>query len=485
MNLKSLISSVGVLFRTSLVLKVGQLGYIALMARLLTPEDFGVFAVIASSVMLGGSLITVGLVPSIIQRKSINYKHIESAVFFSLLISLLLLSFFFVGSIYIENYFSQKGLSNLLSIAGTVFPILAVSEIYTGILSRHKQFGDIAQVEIISTVFGSWAVSITLVLMGFGVWGLLYGLLAKELVKLIANLFKSGFLFFPNWHFSYAKELFSFSFIVAFNRLCSQGAREVDVYVIGPVVGPDGLGLYSRAKTLARLGSDMIGKSIQTVMFPAFSKIQNSEEKIQKGYAYTIRLSSAIAAFITGGIALLAEPFILFFLGDQWGGAAPVLQAFSVLVYARIIFMNSHSLVLGLGKKVSVAIYSFLLLIVSTACVFYYKDLSISLIALYLSLSVLGMSVGYFLYSIYLSGISLTRAFLDVLEPLFIVMMTFTAVDVLVLSELHLGSVLNLSVGLLSYLFVLLFCAYLVSLVRRDGVFSLIFDAIHKVLVKK
>lgn len=324
------------------VLMFVSVASVAILARLLTQADYGVFA--ASMIFIGvvrSGLLNGGFPTAAIQRQELTPHHIRNAYTGMLLLHIVAAALIWAVSGLIAAFFAMPELSlvlDVLCLTVLLNPILAMSIV---LLKRRKQFRLLAQTDVVSSIFANTAVAIALALAGFGVWSLVIANVAWIVVQTLIVFGLAPFNLVPTitWHMrDLLKTSMGFSLLSVLSVLSGQIAR----FVVGRSLGADALGVFSRANRVLDFPKTLVGSSY--VLFPVFADMNDDKVRLSRGYLRSIALCTLAGAPLTVLVCHEAEGLILLLLGQQWEAA---------IVPTAVL---SLTLVLALGTRVAIAV---------------------------------------------------------------------------------------------------------------------------------
>ena len=301
----------------------------AVLARLLAPELFGLVAMAAVTVQILGVLRQVGLVDAFVQRQFASEAEERSAAatMFGITLTLngLLFVVIFFAAPWVASFFQTEGVTPVLRCLGAGLLIDALAAVPRGILRKRLAFDTIASATIAASLTQA-AVAIPAALAGFEAWSLVAGQLASQLVSGSLVFVRAGWRPSLAGSREHAGALFSFGkFMWGFGILSAVG-DSLDRVVIGRILGPASLGAYSVAYNLSRLPHVLMSNLVNQVSFPAFSKLQENREALQRAFLKAVLHVAILAIPVGFGIAALAEDLILIVYGDRWEASIPVIE---------------------------------------------------------------------------------------------------------------------------------------------------------------
>jgi O-antigen/teichoic acid export membrane protein len=315
------------------------------LARLLAPTAFGLVSLAMVFVALMQIFVDQGFNQAIVQRQNLTPAHLDSAFWSSLVLGILLSGLGVLLAGPIAGLLGQPDLAPVLRGLSASIVILALSSTPEAILRRELAFRSLAVRQLLAAVAGG-AVALGAAILGYGVWSLVFQLVVQgavgAIVLWIAVPWRPGF----DVSWQCFRDLFSFgSSIVAMNLLNFLN-RQSDDLLIGAVLGVRALGYYSVGYRILLLLTDVMTRTIESVAFPLFSKIQDDTARLRRAYLMATQISATIATPVFLGVAALAPQLIEVFFGSKWHAAVPVMQVLSLIgVLHASLFFNSTVLV--------------------------------------------------------------------------------------------------------------------------------------------
>lgn len=294
------------------------------LARLLTPEEYGLIGIITifTTIMLG--VIDCGFSNALIRRKEVTDKDYNTLFFFNLAVSILMYFLLYAAAPWIAHFFEKPQLVSLARVMGLLLVFQSLSIVQYTVLSRNIDFKIKTKANIISAII-SGIVGITLALAGIGVWALV----AQQLVR---QLFYSIFLWaFNRWlpSFNFSKEslayMWRFGWKLLVSGLLDRIWAQLYQIVVGKFYSPATLGQYSRSKEYASIFSSNLTNIVQRVSYPALSQIQDDQARIVAAYRRVIKMTMYVTAIFMITLGAISEPLIYCLIGSQWHQAATFL----------------------------------------------------------------------------------------------------------------------------------------------------------------
>jgi PST family polysaccharide transporter len=315
------------------------------LAHLLEPTAFGLVSLASVFVALMQVFIDQGFSQAIVQRQAIEPGHLDSAFWSSVSLSFLLTAAAFLAAGPIAALMGEPALEPILRWLSLSLVVSALGSTPEAILRRNLAFRSLAIRQLLAAAAGG-VVGVTVAALGYGVWALVAQLLVQSavgsLVLWIAVPWRPGL----DVSWAHFKDLFSFgSNIVAMNMVNFLNRRSDDL-MIGAVLGTEALGYYSVGYRILLLLTDVMTRTIESVAFPLFARIQGDVERLRRGFLMATQISAAIATPVFLGVAALAPQLISVAFGPGWEPAIPVMQVLALIgVLHASLFFNSTVLV--------------------------------------------------------------------------------------------------------------------------------------------
>lgn len=300
---------------------------IAILARLLTPDDFGLVGMAVVVIGFVAIFKDLGTSAAIIQQKNLSEELLSSIFWVNVVFGVLAMAVLFVLSPLAAIFYNEQRVIPLLRVLSLTFFISGFSILQQAILERDLAFNKLAKLEIIATLLGSM-VGIGLAILGYGVWSLVYQSLAIATMTTVLlwaySAWRPRFIF----HWIEVKSVSSYSLNLTGFNIFNYFARNADYLLIGRFLGAQNLGYYTLAYNLMLLPLQNISAIIGRVMFPAYSRIQDDNAIFRNVYLKVACTIALITFPMMIGLWALAEPFVLTIFGSRW---SPVVLLLMIL----------------------------------------------------------------------------------------------------------------------------------------------------------
>lgn len=296
-----------------------------ILARLLTPYDFGCIGMLAIFMILAETFIDGGFGSALIQKKQPTQIDYSTIFYWNLLISAVLYAILYLGAPAVAAFYNTPLLCNILRIQGIVLFIYAFNIIQHNQLKKNLKFKSIAFVNVVASVV-SLIVTIIMAYRGLGVWSLV----AKNLIS--ASLISIIFWFYlrwrPAWAFSWKsfRQLFSFGIYMFLIRMVNNISGQVQGLLIGRFYNPSTMGYYSKAHSTERVASKSLSDVMAQVTYPLYAQVQddkNAMHNMIKRLTMTVSYFTFPMMFI---LLLLAKPIFILLYTEKWLESVPYFQ---------------------------------------------------------------------------------------------------------------------------------------------------------------
>jgi teichuronic acid exporter len=302
-----------------------QLALAIVLARLLTPAEFGVMAVASVILAVSNTLVGGGFGVALVQKRDLTPADTSSVFYLGLGISFLMAAALTAVAPWIAAFFGMPVLEPVARVLSLTFIISSLGGVHTSLLAKHLKFGALARISLSASVVSS-LVAVVLAWQGFGIWSLVGQTLVATTVTAVVVWFVSDWRPSPVFSFSALRPLFRFgAFIVAADLLETVFGR-IYTLLIGKFYTASDLGFYSRAESTLALPNNFTSGIINQVAMPLFAAAAHDAELLQRAFRKAMRVTFYVHAPIIAGLFVTAEPLILTLFGPKWAPSIPYLQ---------------------------------------------------------------------------------------------------------------------------------------------------------------
>jgi PST family polysaccharide transporter len=309
------------------------------LARTLEVKDFGLMAIAMILIGLAEMISSLGVEASLIQRQKLTRKHLEVAFSLSLIMATLLMLMFWLSGPAMASFFDQPELAQMLPVLGIGQWFATVAMVPRAALRRQFEFKLLSKIELGAYFFGYASISVVLVLMGFGVWGLVIATCVWFFLASILMFKNAKLSLRPSWGQQEVNDLLSFGLLMTAKSSVNYFANAANSMIIGKLVGTHALGLFSRAEQVARLPLQKIASVFSSVMFPIYASIQEDSNRLTQAYLKTVAAVCVLTAPPLAVAAFFSDTVIIGLYGDKWKDAAGL---FSILALSAIFVCILH-----------------------------------------------------------------------------------------------------------------------------------------------
>ena len=300
-----------------------------ILARLLSPEDFGAVAMLMVFISISETIVNAGFCTALIQKKEIDKVDCSTVFVWNISFSSILYIILFAMSPYIADFYNMEILKDVLRIQSIVIPINSLSLVQLALFQKELEFKMIAKINLAAMLLGT-LLGICFAFIGYGVWSLVIKQVSTSVVQSILYLYcgkwKIGFSF----SYSHFKQMFSFASFVLLNRLVNTLYHNVLAMIIGKSYSAATLGCYNQARKLEDLPRSTISSIVNTVVFPLFSKVNNNIAKQRYAMSKGLRALSFVSIPVLFFLMIVAKPLIVFLFTEKWIDAVPYFQILCV-----------------------------------------------------------------------------------------------------------------------------------------------------------
>ena len=320
-----------------------SIGITAVLARLLTPEEYGVVAIVAVFITFFNFLGDFGIGPAVIQNKELTETDLRSIFSFSLLFGLLLTSIFFLSAGFISHFYHEPELlrvSRWLSLSILFFSFGVVPTSLNKKKLLFKKIGIISV--IVQTLSGITA--IILAYYNFSYYALIIRAIINGVLLFVLNYMFSPVKLTLKIKKESIRKIFHFSSYQFLFNFINYFSRNTDNLLIGRYFGPAALGFYDKAYNLMLMPVQNLTHVITPVLHPVLSEYQNQKKRIFNSYMQIVIILATIGFPLSVFLYFSGNEVINIFYGEQWGNSVPVFQLLATIIGIQIVMSSSGSI---------------------------------------------------------------------------------------------------------------------------------------------
>lgn len=317
------------------------------LARLLSPADYGTIALVTVFTNILGTFIDSGLGHALLQKKDADDLDFSSVFFFNMAMCFTLYAGMFFGAPFIARFYNRPELTSLvrvlsLSLVITGFKAMPQSYAFKNMLFKKFFFATLG-----GTLFSA-ALGIFMAYKGFGAWALVAQQLTNAAIDTVILWITVKWK--PIWKFSgkRLKGLFSFAWKLLASALLDKGYNNLRSLIIGKVYSPADLGYYNKAKNFPNLVIENVNTSIDSVLLPAMSTVQDKKDDLKNITRRSMKTSTYVMGPLLIGLAVCGKALISLLLTDKWLPSYPYMVIFCV----TFVFYPVHTANLNAIKAI-------------------------------------------------------------------------------------------------------------------------------------
>jgi len=301
-----------------------------ILARLLTPEDYGVVAIAAMIISFSQVFWDAGLSKALIQREEDTEKTSNIVFWTNAALGVLIYVIVFVSAGFIAKFFKDPRVILVIQVQSLQIIIASLYSVQTALYQRQLNFRTLFWTRFITAVIPGVA-SIPLAYAGYGYWALVGGTLLGSMAQLIVLWKASPWRPRLEYDIELAKQLFSFGIWVTVEGLLSWFILWVDSIIIGNYLGSHYLGLYRTGNNFITMIFGLLINPLMPVLFSSFSRMQQDLEQLRNVFLKVSKLIAMIALPVGIGSFLIAEPLVAVIFGDKWHDMTPVIGFMGIM----------------------------------------------------------------------------------------------------------------------------------------------------------
>jgi teichuronic acid exporter len=324
---------------------------IAILARLLTPHEYGVVAAALIAMDFAAMVCGMGLAPTLIQRKAVRPDHVATALFAALFIAALAAAGMWYAAPLIAGLMQVSELTQILKVTAWLTPFGAFIVLSEALLARHMHLKSVALRPLFSFTIATFFVAIPMAWYGFGYWSLVAMQAAETIVGALTLAFAARrLLVWPSFSRQAFSELWQLSLGFTLNQPSVYVAANAEKFVIGRLLGVDALGLYTRASFITTTAATLFGNITRLSLFPAMATLQDDTERLRTGLLKSLSLVAFLTLPASAFCIIFAREVVGILLGGQWDAAVVPFAILSGALYLRLAWRNCTVIFQALGR---------------------------------------------------------------------------------------------------------------------------------------
>ena len=296
-----------------------------LPARLLSPAEYGIVAIVLIFTTIANVLVQNGFSSALIQKQNADDLDFSSVLIFNVFLSILIYILLFFISPIIAEIYNRPELINILRVMGIIIIPGSIISVQNSYVARNMKFKMLFIATFLASII-SGGISVFMAINGMKVWALAFQQIVYYFVLLI--ILGIGIKYLPKLSFSMErlKTMFAFGSKLLIASLIDTIFTNIHGLIIGKAYSEEMLGAFNRGEQFPKLVVTNLSSAIQSVLLPVMSKKQDSKAEIKKILQSSIKLSTFVVAPMMCGLAAVSDNLILLLLGEKWSFSIPFLQ---------------------------------------------------------------------------------------------------------------------------------------------------------------
>ncbi|WP_407331002.1 lipopolysaccharide biosynthesis protein [Enterovibrio sp. 27052020O] len=387
------------------------------LARLLTPQDFGLVAMVTVVATFIVMFKDLGLSQATVQSKVITHEQVSSLFWINVIFGFIAMLLTMLLSGYVADFYNQQELKNItLALSFGLF-IGGATVQHQALLRRRMMYKQLALTEISSTIFGV-GTAIILATLGYGYWSLIALQISQAAMSLILVFFFTRWVPSLYLKISHIKQMLVFGGYMTIYSFVNFFARNLDTILIGWKWGASPVGLYSRAYSLLLLPIGQITAPFSGVAVPTLSRLQDNPVEYSRYYFAMVRVIAFVSMPLIIVMSILSYEIVVFLLGERWSEAAGIFKVLAFAAFWQPIASTVGWVYVSLGRVKRMMYWGFIGTSVMGLFIVLGLDEGAIGVAKYYAISMWILVLPLFHYAFYGTELSLTALLKELILPI-------------------------------------------------------------------
>lgn len=295
-----------------------------LMARILSPQDYGLVGMITIFIAISQSIIDSGFSQALIRKQNRTEIDNSTVFFFNIAVGVVLYILLYISAPFIADFYNEPQLTNITRAIGIVIIFNSLAIVQRALLTIKLDFKTQAKASLTAAII-SGAIGIVMAYTGFGVWSIVCQQIVSNLITTLLLWVLSKWKPLLKYSWESFREFFSFGSKILISGLIDTLYKNIYLIVIGKTFKATDLGYYTRSQQFGDFASTNITGIFQRVTYPVLCSIQDDDERLSNVYRRLLRVSAFVIFPLMMGLASVAKPFITTILTDKWIFSATLL----------------------------------------------------------------------------------------------------------------------------------------------------------------
>lgn len=304
------------------------------MARLLTPEDYGITALPAVFIAVATILQSAGIGDALVRKQNLTEEDMSTCFYYSIGVGIVMYSVLFFSAPWIADFYNTPVLAPLMRVTALTFlwgPIGAIQTIH---LRRRLDFKTPTKIGLVSRIISA-SIGIALAFMGYGLWSLVASGVISSLLAIILQWWAVRWVPTTGWNKESFKYLWGYGNKIMGSYFLGTLYENIMPIFVAKYFSPTQLGIYNRAQGYAALPSQNVSGMIQNVTFPVLAKLQDDNDALRRNYRRMLTTTAFIVFPLMMALSALARPLVITMVTEKWEECILLLQiiCFSMMWY--------------------------------------------------------------------------------------------------------------------------------------------------------
>ena len=325
-----------------------RIGGVVVLARLLSPKDFGLVSMVTAFTGVLTWFRDFGLSAVVVQRPNITTNQHSTLFWINVLLGALLTLITLAAAPAISAFYHEPRLLWVAAVLGTTFLFNAAGIQHSALLQREMRFGDLSAISVLSLLLGT-AIAIVGAAIGYGYWALVAAAVATPIAASAGYWLVTGWIpGIPRWG-ALPRSMFHFGSTLTVNNVVAYIALNSDKLMIGHYFGANAIGIYTRAFQVLSIPTDNLNSAVGEVAFSALSRLQNDRARLKSYFLKGFSLVLGLTLPVTVVCALFADDVVLVVLGPKWHAATQIVRLLAPTTAVLAIINPLTWLICSLG----------------------------------------------------------------------------------------------------------------------------------------
>lgn len=314
------------------------------LARLLSPEDFGLVAMVSIFIALSKTLIDAGFGDSLIRKVDCKHEDYNTIFTFNVILSVVIYVLLFLSAPLIADFFNITAIKHIVRITALGMVISSFSIVQVAVLRKNLEFKKQSLISFVTTIV-SGVLSILLALNGFSYWSLIIPVLISSIINTFLLWYFSTWRPIFRFNLSIFKEHFSFGSKIMLSSLINTLGQNIYNTFIGKLFSPIQLGFFSRADNIQKLPSSNLDNMIRHITYPLLASISDEESNLLSKFKLILTYTAFVNTTVMLILNLVSEDVIKILYGVKWIASVPYLKILCFVgIFQPLISINANLL---------------------------------------------------------------------------------------------------------------------------------------------